>query len=228
MADHSADDEMADMGDREVGADYALSQRETASPRELPIPSDVKNAIRKAEEEIDNAPPPPPQPFRFQFTIRDMLVLTAVVAFVMGVFVSVRRGMPVFGIYSIFFLVVIAAWFGVGLWKAGYWRKSFKEEEKDREQAESRPTAESGSLIGGYSVVDIVLAVAGFGFLMSLATLLPGTDKMANVAGVMGLCTLLGLVWLAIDETRRPALMMIWWVSFAMYLIASLAVALAK
>jgi hypothetical protein len=45
------------------------------------------------------------------------------------------------------------------------------------------------------------------------------------VAGVMGLCTLIGLVWLAFDETRRPALLLIWWISFLMYLIASIVVA---
>jgi hypothetical protein len=231
MADHPSDDELADMGDREVGADYPLSKREAAAACERPLPSDVKYAIRKAEEDIENAPPPP-QPFRFQFTIRDMLVLTAVVAFVMGVFVSVRRGMPVFGMYSIFFLFVIAAWFGIGLWRAGYWRKPFEEEEEEEEEdnelgepAETRPKAVPSSPMAGYSVVDVVLAVAGFGFLMSLSTLLPGKDKMANVAGVMGLCTLIGLVWLAFDETRRHALLLIWWISFLMYLIASIVVA---
>ena len=192
------------------------------------LPPDVRNALSKAEEELDNRPPPPLQ--RYQFTIRDMLILTAVVAFLMGLIVSISRGMSVYLMYSIVFLMMIVIWFVVGLWKAGYWRHRESDEEQPpgeqgspgedktpRRAGADRPTLQ-------YSVIDLFLLVSAFAFLMSLCTLLPGEHKLVNAAGISGLCTLLGLVWLAMSDVRHPAFLFLWWLMFATYLLTSAAV----
>jgi len=228
MANHPADDELADMGDAEIGReDYPLARPETAPP-EARLPPDVRHALSKADEELDNRPPPPLS--RFQFTIRDMLILTAIVAFLMGLIVSISRGMSVYLMYSIFFLVMIAVWFGVGLWKSGYWRhrepdveEPFGEKDSPGEVKTPR-RAEADAPALQYSVIDLFLLVSAFAFLMSLCTLLPGEHKLVNAAGISGLCTLLGLVWLAMSEIRHPAFLVMWWLMFAMYLLTSAAV----
>jgi hypothetical protein len=217
MSDHPSDYELADLD--EDG--YRLAEAE-AKPVERKMPREYENAVKK----IEALPREPPPVRKYQFTIRDMLVLTAVVAFLMGLIVSINRGMSVFLMYSIFFLLVLVAWFAHGLWKSGYWRK--------REAAPEDP-ADAGSpvkpkLIGApsawlqYSLVDLALIVSAFAFLLSLCSLFPGEHKLANAAGITGFGTLLGLLVLSLSETRRPLFVMFWWLMFLVYLATSAAV----
>ena len=82
---------------------------------------------------------------------------------------------------------MIVAWFVVGLWKAGYWRKPEIAEEEDRgDDAEIPPIAEPDPQPLQYSVLDLFLLVSAFAFLMSLCTLLPGEHKLVNAAGSPG------------------------------------------
>jgi hypothetical protein len=220
MSDHPSDSELADMGDAEIDReDYPLAETDHARP-ELKLPQAVEEAMKKAEEEARE--PPPLQ--RFQFTIRDMLILTAVVAFMMGLVVSISRGMRVYWIYSIFFLAMTVAWFGVGLWKAGYWRKWEILEPEEPADAANVPPIEAEPPPWRYSAVDLFLMVSALAFLMSLSTFLPGESKLGNAAGILGLCTLLCLPWLALNDSRHPLFVMMWWLMFGMYLLTSLAV----
>jgi hypothetical protein len=221
MSDHPSDSELADMGDADLGPkEYRLAKTEHKPP-EYRLPVLVKEALKKAETEAQE--PPPLQ--KFQFTIRDMLILTAVVAFLMGLIVSISRGMAVYFMYSIFFLAMIAAWFAHGLWKSGYWRRvEIAEEEEPSDGAETTPAIEPAPQPLQYSVIDLFLLVSAFAFLMSLCTLLPGEHKLVNAAGIAGICTLLGLVWLAMSESRHPMFLLLWWLMFAMYLLSSVAV----
>jgi hypothetical protein len=223
MSDHPSDSELADMGDADPGPqEYTLAKTEHKPP-EFRLPLPVKEALKKAEAESQESPPLQ----RFQFTIRDMLILTAVVAFLMGLIVSISRGKSVYLIYSIFFLAMIAAWFAHGLWKAGYWRKvESLEEEEPSDVAETAPAIEPAPQSLRYSVIDLCLLVSAFAFLMSLCTLLPGEHKLVNAAGTAGICTLLGLLWFALSESRHLMFLLLWWLMFAMYLLSSLAVML--
>jgi Ca2+/Na+ antiporter len=229
MSDHPSDSELADMGDAEIAnEDYPLAT--PAPPPKLPLPPNLRDAMRKAVEEEKPAEPPPLQ--RFQFTIRDMLILTAVVAFLMGLIVSINRGLSVYLMYSIFFLVMIVAWFAHGLWKAGYWQKPEPLEEEQptnahdeqSEEIDTRPPIKSMAEPMPYSVIDVFLLVTAFAFLMSLCTLLPGEHKLVNAAGIAGLCSLAGLVFFAMSESRHPIFIMFWWLMFLMYLLTSAAV----
>jgi hypothetical protein len=217
MADHQSDSELADL-DQDG---YRLA-KPAAPPVERKMPREYEDAVKKIEE----LPREPPPVQRFQFTIRDMLVLTAVVAFLMGLIVSINRGMSVFLMYSIFFLLVLVAWFAYGLWKSGYWRKREAVAEdpadaalrgKPKQIAAPRPWLQ-------YSLVDLALVVSAFAFLLSLCSLFPGKHKLANAAGITGFGTLLGLLVLSLSETRRPLFVMFWWLMLLMYLATSAAV----
>lgn len=121
--------------------------------------------------------------------------------------------------------MMILAWFAVGLWKAGYWRAKEMPEADDSPQ--DSPVASRGEPDAQplqYSAVNVFLLVSAFAFLMSLSTLLPGEHKLVNAAGISGLCTLLGLLWLALGENRHPMFLLLWWLMFLMYLLASIAV----
>jgi hypothetical protein len=223
MADRPSDFELADMGDADIGKeDYRLAPAAPAPPPEVKLPYEVEHAIEKAEEEFREPPPLKP----FQFTIRDMLIVTAVVAFLTGLVVSIIRGTSVTMIYMIFAIIMVAVWFGVGLWEAGYWHKRKKsgEDGPPPDDFEVTPIIKHAGQPLQYSVVNLMLLVAVFAFLMSLSTFLPGQNKLANVAGMSGLCSLLGLIWLAFNEPRHPMLLMFWWLMFLMYLLSSLAV----
>jgi hypothetical protein len=221
MSDHPSDSELADMGDAEIDReDYPLVKADL-SPPQVELPLAVKEALMKADEEL--RAPPPLQ--RFQFTIRDMLVLTAIVAFLMGLIVSIARGQRVYLIYSIFFFAMTVAWFVLGLWKAGYWRKpEILEPDKPPEGAAIAPPAKFEPPPWRYSAVDLFLMVSALAFLMSLTTLLPGESKLGNAAGILGICTFLCLPWLALSDNRHPLFILMWWLMFAMYLLTSVAV----
>jgi hypothetical protein len=217
MSDHPSDYELADV-DQDG---YRLSKSEATSV-ERKMPREYEDAVKK----IEALPPEPPPVQKFQFTIRDMLVLTAVVAFLMGLIVSINRGMSVFLMYSIFFLLVIVAWFAHGLWKSGYWRKREAAAEDPAEAGlpdKPTPIAAPRAWLQ-YSLVDLALVVSAFAFLLSLCSLFPGTHKLANAAGITGFGTLLGLLVLSLSETRRPLFIMFWWLMFVMYLATSAAV----
>jgi hypothetical protein len=226
MLDHPSDSELADMGDADiVHEDYPLAKTEH-KPVEVKLPREYEEAVKKVEA-IKREPPPMQ---RFQFTIRDMLVLTAIVAFLMGLIVSISRGMSVYLMYSIFFLLATIAWFAHGLWKAGYWRKpeAIEEDQSAGEgdqlgEAPRKPPVEPAPMLQ-YSLVDLCLMVSAFAFLLSLCSLLPGEHKLVNAAGITGLCTLLGLLVLSMSETRHPMFVMFWWMMFIMYLLTSAAV----
>jgi hypothetical protein len=217
MSDHPSDSELADL-DQDG---YRLAPPK-AKPVERKMPREYEDAVKK----IEALPHEPPPIRKFQFTIRDILVLTAVVAFLMGLIVSINRGMSVFLMYSIFFLLVLVAWFAHGLWKSGYWRKR---EAIDDDSADpgspdkSKPAAAPRPWLQ-YSLVDLALIVSAFAFLLSLCSLLPGKHKLANAAGITGFGTLLGLLVLSLSETRRPLFVMFWWLMFLMYLATSAAV----
>lgn len=221
MADHPSDAELADLGDAELDQEeYRLAETDRTPPV-VQLPYEVRAALERAEEEIEQ--PPPLQ--RFQFTIRDMLILTAVVAFLMGLVVSISRGMSSYLTYSIIFLLMIVAWFAVGLWKSGYWRaKEISERDDPPQDSPIVPHVEPEPQPLQYSAVDVFLLVSAFAFLMSLCTLLPGERKLVNAAGISGLCTLLGLLWIALGENRHPMFLLLWWLLFLMYLLASIAV----
>ena len=221
MSDHPSDSELADMGDVKDGPEeYGLAKTD----HEPILPREVEEAVKKANAEAEEELQKPPPLQRFQFTIRDMLILTTVVAFLMGLVVSISRGLSVFFIYFIFFLAMIVAWFVVGLWKAGYWRKPEIVEEEERPDAAEIVPAEPDPQPLQYSVLDLFLLVSAFAFLLSLCTLLPGEHKLANAAGITGLCTLVGLLWLAMTESRHPMFILLWWLMFLMYLLTSVAV----
>lgn len=229
MANHPSDDELADMGDADIDReDYPLA-KPVGKPPELRLPPTVREAVRKAVEEEQSPEPPPVQ--WFQFTIRDMLILTAIVAFLMGLIVSISRGLSVYLMYSLFFLMMIVAWFAHGLWKSGYWQKPepldddlpSRDQDGSREDEHLPPIRPAPEPLK-YSVVDLFLLVAAFAFLMSLCTLLPGQHKLVNAAGIAGLCSLVGLVWFAMSESRHPMFILFWWVMFLMYLLTSAAV----
>ncbi len=224
MTDHPSDSELADMGDAEIDQEeYPLAKSE-GKPPDIKLPLSVEEALKKAEAETHE--PPPLQ--RFQFTIRDMLILTAVVAFLMGLIVSISRGMSVSLLYSIFFLAMIVVWFAVGLWKAGYWRKQeIAAEEPPSDSVDAAPAIEPAPQPLQYSVIDLFLLVSAFAFLISLCTLLPGEHKLVNAAGICGICTLAGLIWFAMSESRHPMFLLLWWLMFAMYLLTSVAVMVA-
>jgi hypothetical protein len=225
MADRPSDFELADMGDADIGKeDYRLAPVDPTPPPKEKLSYEVEHAMEKAEAEVQELPSPPLKPF--QFTIRDMLIFTAVVAFLMGLIVSIIRGTSVTMIYLIFAIIMVAVWFGVGLWEAGYWhkRKTTGEDGPPPDEFEVTPIVKQAGQPLQYSVVKLILLVAVFAFLISLSTFLPGQNKLSNVAGMSGLCSLLGLVWLAFNEPRHPMFLMFWWLMFLMYLLSSLAV----
>jgi len=170
MAEHPSDSELADMGDDTARREeYSLAKPESAPP-EAPLPYEVERAMEKATKQLDEDREKPRPVGRFQFTIRDMLVFTTVFAILMGVVASIRRGVPVATIYLTFFTIAIAAWFVTGLWQSGYWRKKSGEDSDSEGSAESRPKEK----LLPYSTSDLLLMIAGFAFVMSLTTLLPG------------------------------------------------------
>jgi hypothetical protein len=226
MAEHPADHELVDMGDAEIDReDYRLAPPASSPPPEVRLPYEVRHAIEKAEEAIDQKANEPEPLKPYQFTIRDMLILTTVVALLTGLVVSVARGASVALMYLIFALLMVAAWFARGLWEAGYWRKRKPiADESPSDDFEVTPVITRRGEQRPYSAVSLLLMFAIFAFLMSLSTFLPGQNKLSNVAGMSGLCSLVGLVWLAFNESRHPLFIMFWWLMFLMYLISSIAV----
>jgi hypothetical protein len=217
MADPSSDFELTKPVDVPKSAEeYPLAKADYPSP-EAKLPSAVKKAMKRAEADVRKPPPLP----SFQFTIRDMLVATTVFAFLLGLVVSISRGMPVFWIYALVFFVMIVAWFALGLWKAGYWEETLDEEEPLSDTLELMPEIDQPRQPLKYSIVPLFLLVSAFAFLMSLCTLLPGQNKLIYAAGISGLCTLLGLLGFAMNENRHPLFVLLWWVMFVTYLLTS-------
>jgi hypothetical protein len=221
MSNHPSDSELADMGDAGIDEEeYRLAKTDFTRP-EIKLPIEAEEAIQRLDEE--RHAPPPLQ--RYQFTIRSMLILTAVVAFLMGFIVSIQRGLPVFWIYSFCFLAMTVAWFAVGLWKMGYWKAREVEAEEIPPGKTGKITPdESKATPARYSIVDWFLMVSVVAFLLSLCSFLPGEHKLVNAAGFSGLCILVGLIWMFMAEHRHPKIVAFWWIMFFMYLLTSSAV----
>lgn len=226
--DNSSDSDPTDLGKNSAGDEgYALAETHHA-PRVVRLPIEVRLAMEKAEAAVSKKPPPPR---RFQFTIRDLLIFTTVLAILMGVVSAIAHGMPAILIYSVFFLLMIAAWLVVGLREMGFWRKNPRREDsfdddsslEDDEDSEIQPETEPAAHLFQYPLLDLLMVVAGFALLMSFCELLPSEHKLSNVAGVSGFFSLLGLGWFAVSDDRHPRVILLWGLMVATYLLATFA-----